>query len=328
MHSKAEKFAHHDILALNGPTARGLVTTREGMQEPSLSDEHDDTLFDRESEPGFVRPHAYRRSLDGPLVRGRMRVLGEPRARSYGSTHRRARPPEQTFLFQQSAYKPQVEQAVGSRYKKGWNPLITTYVVRMGERAAGLRWMHGAARRYFNQRFQWIGIACIIVNAAAATINIPSSLDTTEVDVFKIISTVLSFLVTIVMAFQQFKDYGSRKTDHATSEANYSALHDHIHQQIIKDSRDRQEADSYVEWISKEMTDLKTSSPMVPTSILQRYREIIDGQNLADPEGMDQLVVKEDSPSDTDRRLTRSHSDTSERVAVVTSDGRRHMAAH
>jgi hypothetical protein len=98
------------------------------------------------------------------------------------------------------------------------------------------------------------------------------------------------------MAFQQFKDYGARRSQHTNSEANYAALYDHIQQQLRKNSRDRQDANDYVEWIAKELNDLKGASPLIPPSILTKYRGIIQGQNIADPEGIDEIVIKRDSP--------------------------------
>ena len=211
------------------------------------------------------------------------------------------------FLFQQPAYDPDVYEpqrananAIGS-YKRGWNTQMAVYVKRMGQRAGGYKWMHSQASRWFTKRFQWLGVSCIILNAIATAGNIPYvAVCQSNLDWIKIIAIILGLLVTIAMAFQQFKDYGARRSQHSTSEANYAALYDHIKQQLHKNSRDRQDANDYVEWISKELNDLKASSPLIPPLLLQQYRAMIDGANIADPEGVDEIIIKRDSPERVD----------------------------
>ena len=181
--------------------------------------------------------------------------------------------------------------------RRGWNSALAIYVKRLGQRSGGYKWMHGQASRYFTVRFQWIGVTSIIVNALATAGNIPFAANCQEeYDWVKIIAIILGFLVTIAMAYQQFKDYGSRRTDHKTMESNWAALYDHIMQQLHKNSRDRQEANDYIEWISKEFNDLKASSPLIPQSIIDKYRSMIDGRDIADPEGFDEIIIKKDSP--------------------------------
>ena len=193
---------------------------------------------------------------------------------------------------QEIHYNPAV---LGDR--RGWNSALAIYVKRLGQRAGGYKWMHGQSSRYFTVRFQWIGVTSIIVNALATAGNIPFAANCQEeYDWVKIIAIILGFLVTLAMAYQQFKDYGSRRTDHKTMESNWAALYDHIMQQLHKNSRDRQEANDYIEWISKEFNDLKASSPLIPQSIIDKYRSMIDGRDIADPEGFDEIIIKKDSP--------------------------------
>ena len=213
-------------------------------------------------------------------------------------------PSPEEFVYQQPAYDPDVfnhhalPQTASGHDRRGWNTQMAVYVKRMGQRGGGYKWMHGQASRYFTKRYNWIGITAIIINALAVAGNIPyvaTCQDT--LNWIKIVAIILGFLVTITMTFQQFKDYGARKVGHTTSEANYAALYDHVMQQLRKKSRDRQDANDYVEWISKEINDLKGASPLIPPSILVQYRTIIHGQNIADPEGVDEIIIKRDSPS-------------------------------
>ena len=252
------------------------------------------------------------------------------RRRSHSrNTHRRSASQDSirnlddsNFVFQQPAFDPDVfrqqtlpQTAIGPD-RRGWNTQMAVYVKRMGQRGGGYKWMHGQASRYYTKRFQFIGITSIIVNAVATAGNIPYVANCQEtLDWIKIVAIILGFLVTVVMAFQQFKDYGARSSNHVTGEANYAALYDHIQQQLRKNSRDRQDANDYVEWISKELNDLKAASPLIPPGILTQYRTIIAGQNIADPEGIDEIIIKRDSPERTN--VMQAQQQTKELVEVV-----------
>jgi hypothetical protein len=276
-----------------------------------------------------TRRSSYRRSLSqGKLFR---RVVDLQHQQQQDTTS--SQQPEE-FIFQQPAYDPDLLRqqqlpatATGSN-RRGWNTQMALYVKRMGQRAGGYKWMHGQSSRYFTKRYQLIGITAIIVNALATAGNIPYVASCqTDLNWIKIVAIILGFLVTVTMAFQQFKDYGARKSQHTTGEANYAALYDHIQQQLRKNSRDRQDANDYVEWIAKELNDLKGASPLIPPSILSKYRGIIHGQNIADPEGIDEIVIKTDSPERDEElipqqsRRRRSVQQRSEVVEVVVDPG-------
>jgi hypothetical protein len=116
----------------------------------------------------------------------------------------------------------------------------------------------------------------------------------------KITAIIIQAIVTIIMSYQQFKDFGSLRTDHVTSEANYAALYDMIKNELRKDSKHRQDAEHFIEWITKQMSDLKSSSPLIPPKILADYRAMIFGKNIADPEGIDEIIIFENVPEATE----------------------------
>lgn len=58
----------------------------------------------------------------------------------------------------------------------------------------------------------------------------------------KIVAIIVGFAVTVVMAFQQFKDYGGLRQEHIACEANWGALYDMIRNEMRQNARDRQNA--------------------------------------------------------------------------------------
>jgi hypothetical protein len=131
-----------------------------------------------------------------------------------------------------------------------------------------------------------------VANAVAVALNVPYVIICQEsFNGLKIAAIIIASFVTIVMAFQQFKDFGGLRKEHITSEANYAALYDTIRNELQKEAKNREDANDYLKWITKQMTDLKSSSPIIPPSIIGRYRQMIDGQNLPDPEGIDEIYI-------------------------------------
>lgn len=160
--------------------------------------------------------------------------------------------------------------------------------------------MHGQCAQKYHWLFHLVGVGAIIANTIALGLNVPYVVLCQESwNWLKITAIIIQAIVTLIMAYQQFKDFGSLRTDHVTSEANYAALYDMIKNELRKDSKHRQDAEHFIEWITKQMSDLKSSSPLIPPKILTDYRKMIFGKNIADPEGIDEIIIFE---SDESRR--------------------------
>lgn len=65
------------------------------------------------------------------------------------------------------------------------------------------------------------------------------------------------------------------------------------------------------------MTDLKASSPIVTPSVLLKYREMIDGKNIPDPEGIDEIYINRQNGE-----VIFGSSETGERKPVPRESGR------
>lgn len=219
---------------------------------------------------------------------------------------RREAPPE-TPMFHKHSESDDGDNNAPHTYEQGWSKLRTAYVRRMGERAGGYRWMHGQAAKHFTRWYYGVGYTVIIVQALANIGNIPYvAACQTELNWIKWCAIVIGFLVTIVMAFQQLRDFGSRRSMHFMAEQSYGGLYEQIRQEVQKNTWERQDAEKYMEWISKDFNELKLAGPAIPASILNTYRSKIAGTSYADPENIDEIVVKEDSPPRQSNRRNNS----------------------
>lgn len=261
------------------------------------------TIIDEGSEVHLVVP---------PIKKNRphQRSLSTSRMDDYDNSSRNNRRP----LQQQSSHNTSIMQNY-TKQERGWNTYLAVYVKRMGQRAGGYKWMHSQATTYYNRCYQWLGVSCIVVNTIATAGDFPY-VTTCQADLnwIKWTAIILGIIVTIVLTFQQFKSFGARSSDHSHSEANYSALYDQIKVQLHRNSRERQDANDYVDWIAKEFISLKEGSPVIPEWIWKKYRAKIAGKNIADPEGIDEIVIKKDSPERA--QVARDHS-KNELIEVV-----------
>lgn len=184
------------------------------------------------------------------------------------------------------------------RNTQHWNETKEATMKWLGQRAGGYKWMHAQAARKYSRAYNYIGITAIIANVIATALNVPYIVQCSpEYGWSKILSLIIAAIVTAIMSYQQFKDFGAVQAQHITSEANYGALYDTIKAQLERNANDRQNADDFVEWITKQLGDLKSSSPLVPAHILDEYRSMMAGRNFADPEGIDDIIINRDDDS-------------------------------
>jgi hypothetical protein len=273
------------------------------------------TIIDEGSEAHLAVPPVKKNSRRFLLPH--QRSLSTSRLEEYNNSARN-RIDRPSLSQQQSSHKRSIMQNY-TKQERGWNTYLAVYVKRMGQRAGGYKWMHSQASVYYNRCYQWVGVSCIIVNTIATAGEFPYVITCqTDLNWIKWTAIVLSVIVTIALTFQQFKSFGGRSSDHSHSEANYSALYDQIKVQLHRNSRERQDANDYVDWIAKEFISLKEGSPVIPEWIWKKYRAKIAGKNIADPEGIDEIVIKKDSPERAQVARDRSENELIEVVIEET----------
>ena len=210
---------------------------------------------------------------------------------------------KQRIIRSRSANDLMLPDVAAVKQRKGWNNYVAISVKRLGQRAGGYKWMHSQSSIFYNRCYQWFGILAAVLNTLSTAGNFPFIVTCqNEFTVLKISALIVQAIVTFAMWYTQFKSFGSRSEAHRNSEANFGALYDQIRAQLQKNSKDRQDAHDYYEWITSELRNLKEASPLIPSWILKRYRILIKDQNVADPEGIDDIMIKKDSPDRTNTK--------------------------
>lgn len=183
----------------------------------------------------------------------------------------------------------------------GWNDSIEYDAKVIAEKSGGLRWMHNQSSTVFRLRYWILTGINILLSAIVVAFNAitGASCLSNSFNPYKIVSIVGATLLGITNTYGGIKNYGSRVTAHQVIEGNFQALFYTIKNQLNLNRRDRQFGKDFLEWVQKEYTDLSTNpdSPSIPGFIEEKYKNIIDGVDIAshmDP--IEPIVIKQESP--------------------------------
>jgi hypothetical protein len=93
---------------------------------------------------------------------------------------------------------------------------------------------------------------------------------------FNVGSTILSFLAGILVSVTKFSKFDKMSQAHSIAVARYTSLEENIKRQLILKSKDRINAQEYLDWVIKNFDDLYTSSPMLTNDELNKYKNFED----------------------------------------------------
>lgn len=181
----------------------------------------------------------------------------------------------------------------------GWNHYLEMIDAQIGERAAGLRWMHERCIAHFTFRFRLLGTILIIVQTGAATGAVTQiSTCSPNVNVVTILVAVFMYIVAVLTGLNQFMNYGARAQNHQQAMTDFSSLEGMIRIELGKYRRDRKHGGDWTEWMGTRFDEVNASSPLIPGVIQKEYNTKILGKNVAANYTIDPVRVKGNTPSD------------------------------
>jgi len=193
----------------------------------------------------------------------------------------------------------------------GWNRNLEMIAARIGERASGLRWMHLKCVSYYALRYQVLGIIVILVQTGTATGAITQiSACSTGFNVVTLLVGLFTYLATVVSSLNQFKNWGALTQNHKQSMVDLGALEQSIRVELSKYRRDRNPGATFIEFVGGHFDDINSSAPNVPQSIQKKYKQFIQGKQVADAnDSVEPVEIKTESPEKSEE-----HSEHSEHL--------------
>ena len=195
----------------------------------------------------------------------------------------------------------------------GWNTELEYIAASIGEKCIGLKWMHAACSSFYGFCYNVMGIAVILITAGAATGTV-TQISTCAIDPITggpatswvlILVGILMYLSTVILAIQQFKNWGSLAKEHQQIHSNYSELEHEIRINLGIYRKERITGKDYVEIISKEFDNLESSSPNIIPYIQKKYMKLLaeQGNSITHNDIIQRIKIKnEATPSQQTHR--------------------------
>ena len=102
------------------------------------------------------------------------------------------------------------------------------------------------------------------------------STELSELCIYSITSTILSFLSGILITVIKFNKYDEISYSHKIAYSRYTSLEENIKRQLMLYREDRIKADEYLNWLSKSFDELFESSPNFESKTLKKYSKELE----------------------------------------------------
>ncbi|OUW95993.1 MAG: hypothetical protein CBD97_01930 [Pelagibacteraceae bacterium TMED237] len=189
-----------------------------------------------------------------------------------------------------------------------WNHNIEEMAKEIGEASRAYKLMHIAEARYAKNAYTVLIFLGIILGPMAGILNsIGIVLDKTNSPYFALPEICFGFFSGIVMAIIKFAKYDEVSHLNKSAAAKYASLESNIRRQLALSRPNRNNPESYLNWIDSKYDELIASAPLIPTHIYNHYEKMalkngwklpnqyasvisINTENINEEEKMDELL--------------------------------------
>ena len=180
----------------------------------------------------------------------------------------------------------QVQVPIQSSYSSNngsrWNKKLEQQLVRIGNRAAGYKWMHNEESTHYTEQWRVINLVEIIFvtlhGASIATSFVAIFAETGSPLIMMIltcIQTVFYIMSTIIKSYKEGTDYSSKIYDHRWSSIKFSQISTEIQNQFCLDISKRVDDESFLEYRSTDFNDALFGAPVIRPKTVKRYLDSI-----------------------------------------------------
>jgi len=189
-----------------------------------------------------------------------------------------------------------------------WNHELETLVCQIEQEAHGMRAMHIEVSLASSRTYNWLTITGIVLGLLSGTLSgIGSVIDPGSNPIIPIISSVVSYLSSLVIAIVRFSNFEQMSESHRTAAGRYRS----IELNVRSNSLLKPEPRKYTEWLTKAYEDLFVSSPLIPKDIQDKYANQAQRECIVVPRRIKPTVdvVSDNTTSDVGC-VTRGDEDT------------------
>ena len=182
-----------------------------------------------------------------------------------------------------------------------WSDNMENLMKQWGEKAAGLRFMHGHAGSQWKGFANKLAITGIVVTGVASTL----SLVATSVDDQGVKDGILfgvggiGLVSTLVQSFKKFYNAEEKAADHGSVSKQFGSFYRYMTLQLGMSREDRDPADVLTTWALKEYERLQQEAPNLGGGSVALFKKSFTNENQAIPDvAEDEFIIKIYKPMD------------------------------
>ncbi|ALH23412.1 hypothetical protein ceV_506 [Chrysochromulina ericina virus CeV-01B] len=185
---------------------------------------------------------------------------------------------------------------------ESWSDNMEILMKQWGEKAAGLRFMHGHAGSQWKGFANKLAITGIVVTGVASTLSlVATSIDDTGVkDGILFGVGGIGLVSTLVQSFKKFYNAEEKAADHGSVSKQFGSFYRYMTLQLGMSREDRDPADVLTTWALKEYERLQQEAPNLGGGSVALFKKTFTNENQAIPDvAEDEFVIKVYRPMDT-----------------------------
>jgi len=183
-----------------------------------------------------------------------------------------------------------------------WSDNMENLMKQWGEKAAGLRFMHGHAGSQWKGFANKLAITGIVVTGFASTLSlVATSVDDTGVkDGILFGVGGIGLVSTLVQSFKKFYNAEEKAADHGSVSKQFGSFYRYMTLQLGMSREDRDPADVLTTWALKEYERLQQEAPNLGGGSVALFKKTFTNEKQAIPDvAEDEFVIKVYQPMDS-----------------------------
>ena len=184
---------------------------------------------------------------------------------------------------------------------ESWSNNMEQLISDWGEKAAGLRYMHGHSGGKWKKFSNNLAVASIVVTSVASTI----SLIATSVEDQETKNGILfgvggvGLISALLQSFKKFYNAEEKAADHASVAKQFGSFYRYMTLQLGMSREDRDPADVLTTWALKEYERLQQESPPLSGDSIKSFKaKFLNGEQAVPDVAEDKFVIHITRPNE------------------------------
>ncbi len=167
-----------------------------------------------------------------------------------------------------------------------WTPHMEELMKSWGEKAAGLRYMHSGAAKYWRRLANKMTMCGILITSVASILSLVSGTidDPVTKDIIMYSAAGVGTLSGLVQSVKKIYNAEEKAADHRAIAKQFGSLYRYMTLQMGMSRKERTTAHELTQWALKEYERLQQDAPILPTKQIELYKVAFKDSHQATPD--------------------------------------------